>query len=135
MHETIARDHGALLALADTLDALIAADTPDEALIADCRWTLARLVMNHLSVEERHVQLHLDRSRARGVDQATCDLRIGVDTINAKFSEHLTRFAPDAIAGDWPEYRAHIAMLTASLRQRIAREEAAITDDRMRAAG
>lgn len=135
MHETIVRDHRALIALADTLDALVSAGVPDDERIADCRWTLARLVMNHLSVEERHVQLHLDRARPRGVDQTTRSLRSGVDSLHAQFSEHLTRFAPDAIAGDWPEYRAHIGALTAALRERIAQEEAAIVDLRARAAG
>ncbi len=127
MLDRLRSDHARLKEVSTELLALVETDAPcDPATLADCRWRLARLLLQHLPVEDRHVYRPLEQDVRPEVALTAKRFRLELEASYARFQDHADRWTGDAIVSDWPGYRSTVRQLVQSLHARIEREEATL---------
>lgn len=125
MIEKLYQQHRILRGLAAELLGLVSRDTPcDGRKLADARWRLARMLHQHLAVEERLVYRPLERDRRPEVAILAQSFRRELDDAYARYGQHLDHWTVEAIRSDWTGYRSAVGHLARFYEDRMEREEA-----------
>lgn len=120
--ETMLRQHDELRALADEYDRQLARPEPDLAALANCRWTLARLLSSHLAYEGAHLFPTLN-SGSESARQVARRMSAAVVGLGEHLQNHVREWTPAAIADDWAGYCRTSSKMLGLLRDHMAAEE------------
>lgn len=116
-------EHVELRRIADELGSLVSPATPcDPGALARCRWKLARLVTRHLALEDRQIY-SAPHDPGSPLAAVATSLKDELGGLYAAFHQHITTWSGDAVAADWPMFRAETRTLLEALHARINREE------------
>lgn len=92
--------------------------------LTECRWTLARVMLRHLPVEDRHIFRRLEAHPDPGVRGAMARFRHDLNDVYALYQRHSDRWTERAVREDWDEYGTTTRHLLAALNRMMDREEA-----------
>ncbi|WP_294390893.1 hemerythrin domain-containing protein [uncultured Sphingomonas sp.] len=117
-------EHTQLRDLAATLGGMLAAsEPPSDGTLTDTRWSMARLMLRHLPVEDRHVFRRLEAHDNPAVRARMAGFRIDLNALYGAYQHHGARWTEDTVRADWFGYRAATRHLLASLTGMMDREE------------
>lgn len=116
--------HRELLAAIAAVEVLVAAAEPDRSRLPAARARLTNASARRRRWIDNHVYPHL-LGRLPADDERQFDrLRTENIALRDQSLQHVTRWTTEAIARDWNGYRDASALMTATMRQRIAAEQA-----------
>ncbi len=117
-------EHVQLLAFGVDLAALLdRAEPPTAEALSDCRWQIARLLLRHLPVEERHVFLRLDAHPDPAVRATMAAFRIGLDGRYEIYRKHSEQWTIERAIADWTSYRVSARRQILMLEEGLRKEE------------
>lgn len=113
------RQHDELELLAGQLLEKVREKTPQR--VATIRWRLARVLIAHLSVEDRHLYPAMIASGGRAQQVATA-FKDEMGGLAQEFSAYMGRWTDQDIRQNWSRFADDTEALLGALAQRIARE-------------
>ena len=117
--------HDDLLGTIQKLDAVTRCDRPDPSELGIARWKLTRAsrarwrILDDViypEIERRSFVSRPDVTRLRSADAA----------IRTNSSNHIAKWDAECVLRQWPEYQAASAGVIASMRDRVAQEQAVL---------
>ncbi|WP_084580753.1 hypothetical protein [Sphingomonas azotifigens] len=121
--EDLRRYHAQMLAALDELEQLTHAATCDDKAVMAVRYRLTRAS----SARRREVVALCEQLIAAGkTDPALLSLRDATNVSRATSSSHIGTWTLRQVMADWPGYVRASAIMRASLRREVAREEAVL---------
>jgi hemerythrin-like domain-containing protein len=124
MLDRLRNQHELLRTFARDLRGLIASEQPANAdVLAAARWRLSRMLLQHLSLEERYVYRPLERDPRPEVNMIAHGFSRELDDSFARYQEHMHQWTPERISRDWHCYRRAARHLIDFLFERLDREE------------
>lgn len=124
MLERLRNQHDLLRAFAEDLLGLIGSEQlADADLLAASRWRLSRMLLQHLSLEERYVYRPLERDPRPEVNIVAHAFSRELEDSFGRYEEHMHHWTPERIADDWQCYRRAARHLLDFLLERLDREE------------
>lgn len=125
MIERLLQDHQKIRQNAATFLVLVSRPEPcDPDILADRRWALARLILQHLPVEERHLYRHLENAHDPAVVALADASRHRLEKLYGRLRQHTETWQAGTIDRDWPTYCMQTSALMGELIDRINEEEA-----------
>lgn len=125
MLNKLLQDHAVLREKGEALIALLDLPAmPDQQVLAQTRWELSSLMMQHLALEDRYLYSKLisdPRPHVRSIGEK---FQQELLDLYAHFSEQGKYWTQDRIAGDWDGYRHPARSRAHIMFARIEREEA-----------
>jgi hypothetical protein len=122
--EKLRNDHLKLRQMSANLLEIVRSEEPaDLKALSICRWELARLLLQHLPVEDRHVYRRLESDPRPTVSALAKKFRTELESSYDRFKEHTDRWTGEAIVADWAGYRTMVSALIRAMLDRIDREE------------
>jgi hypothetical protein len=117
-------EHAQLLALGANLAALLDQPEPPTAeALSDCRWQIARLLLRHLPVEDRHVFLRLDAHPDPAVRATMAAFRVGLEERYAIYRKHSEQWTIERAIAEWNNYRPSARRQILMLEEGLRKEE------------
>lgn len=116
--------HHAVLTGVDALAAIVAADSPDAAALAQARWRLIRASRNKAVLLAGAIYPAIERGALAAADVAA--MRANDRAAAAASSRHIAEWTPEKILSNWSGYQQASAVLRASIIERVERERATL---------
>ena len=124
MIDKLCNQHELLRQFVGELLALVSGDTPcDPENLAASRWRLARMLLQHLALEERAVYRPLERDPRPQVVMLAYGFRRELDTSYARYEQHMAEWTRERIEAQWPAYVSAVRHMADFLLERLDREE------------
>ncbi|MDM7954904.1 hemerythrin domain-containing protein [Blastomonas sp.] len=125
MLDRLLRDHVLIREKAQVLLHLLDSETmPSRAVLAETRWNLGSLIMQHLAYEDRHLYAKLLHDSRADVRETGRQFHSDLATLFAAYASNAQHWTPDRIAQDWDGFRADARRMTLAMFARIDLEEA-----------
>lgn len=120
----IQSDHRAISAAARDLAGLLdSAHRADPNELADRRWKLSCLLLQHLEWEEQRLYPLLALDPASVASSLQSRFERELDSLHVAYRSHMSHWTAEAIEADWSGYCDNALNLLGMLRRRIEREE------------
>jgi hypothetical protein len=116
-------EHRQIEALADRILAALEPSEPKQDAVAEARWALAKVIVQHVAYEDRAVCLPLEQHERPDVAAVAKGLKAHLLGTQAEFTAHTARWTTAAMVADWHGYRRATRHQLDVLCARIAREE------------
>ncbi|PXW75890.1 hypothetical protein C7451_10651 [Blastomonas natatoria] len=124
MLNRLLRDHALLRARGETLLGLLdLPEPPDPAVLADARWQLTSQIMQHLSLEDRHLFGKLLADPREEVRALGNRFQAELADLFTHHAEHARTWTPERIAADWQTFRSASRHRVLEMFARLDREE------------
>lgn len=124
MLDKLMRDHAQMRERADRLLHLLdCAVMPPWDVLADARWQLSSLIMQHLAYEDCHLYGKLLRDGRPHVAETGRRFQSELSALFDGYTDHAQYWTPETIANDWDGFRAASRIKTHAMLARIEREE------------
>ena len=123
--QKLSDDHAELDRLCGEMATLIDSPEPcDLTAIATLRWRMARLVTQHLALEDHHIYTPAARDPLSRLGKAAETLKAELGTLYADYQAHIATWPGEKMTAQWSVFRPEALALLARLRARIRRENA-----------
>jgi outer membrane PBP1 activator LpoA protein len=120
-YDRLIREHEAIDALTDALVVLVDGNpaVDDGAALLE---RLARVIRDHMAVEERTLAATLDAASHDRHHAAAVSAMRDVEELREDWTLYLYRWTPAAIAADWARFGMETRIMMARLHDRVAQE-------------
>jgi hypothetical protein len=125
MLDRLLRDHRLIREKAQVLLHLLDSEAmPARAILAETRWNLGSLIMQHLAYEDRHLYAKLLNDDRPEVRETGRQFHSDLAKLFAAYASNAQHWTPDRIAADWNGFRTDARRMTLAMFDRIDQEEA-----------
>ena len=115
--------HSHLLDALEVLEAALASEVPDRAMLANARWKLSRASGMRRKLLVETVYPLIEAAGGAGAARVAA-LRREDGEMSAASARHVATWTLDAVLADWPGYRAASATMRQAMQARVAAERA-----------
>ncbi len=105
----LARDHRAMEAHAERVYRLLDAATPALPRLSAARWSMARVILQHMTLQDRHLYARLAADSRPAIAALGRRYQDDFSAQLARYSSHAQHWTAARLRDDWNGYRARAA--------------------------